>query len=297
MAEHVVDADACDRRRALLGKHRRNSLAETTDDVVLLHRDDTACLFRRRENKLLVKRLDRVDVDNLRADALGLQRLRGLDRLGNHQAGRNDRDVRTLTERDALAELEAVVVAVVDAFHSEAAQTDVARALVLDRRTHGRLHLVVVARVEDDHARDRAHQGDILAALVRRAVLADGDARMGADDLDVQLRIADRVAHLLERSARREHRKGRRERDLSAGRKARRNTDHVALRDAAVKEAFRIFFLEDAGFRGRGKIRVQHNDIGIFGGQLRDRLAKALSCSLLYHFSHISSPPVPAMQR
>ena len=75
VAEHVVDADARDRRRALLGKHRRNGFAESADDVVLFNRDDAPGLLRGIEDDFLVERLDRVDVDDLCADALGLERL------------------------------------------------------------------------------------------------------------------------------------------------------------------------------------------------------------------------------
>ena len=106
-------------------------------------------------------------------------------------------------------------------------------------RADRRSGLDVVGRIDDNHARDGAHQGDIFAALMGRAVLADRDARMGRADLDVQVRVTDRVAHLLKGAAGGEHRKGAGKRDHARRGKARRYAHHVALGDAAVDEAFR----------------------------------------------------------
>ena len=58
MAEFVVHADAAHRRRALLRQHRRDGLAQTADDAVLLAGDDLAAGLRRLDDDFLVERLD-----------------------------------------------------------------------------------------------------------------------------------------------------------------------------------------------------------------------------------------------
>ena len=93
------------------------------------------------------------------------------------------------------------------------------------------------------------------------------------------------------------HGKGRRKRNFTAGGQTGSNTDHVALCDAAVKEAFRVCFFEDARLGGSSKVCIQNDDLRVFSGERGNGLAKAFSCCLFNHFSHISSPPVHAVQR
>ena len=155
----------------------------------------------------------------------------------------------------------------------------------------------MIAGVQNDHARDGAHERDVLAALMCSAVFTDRDAGVGADDLDIQLRITDGVADLLKRSACGKHGKGRRKRNFTAGGQTGSNADHVALCDAAVKETLRVCFFEDARLGGSSKVCIQNDDLRVFSGERGNGLAKAFSCCLFNHFSHISSPPVHAVQR
>ena len=87
---------------------------------------------------------------------------------------------------------------------------------------------------------------------MRGAVLAHGDARVRGADLDVEVRVADGVADLLERTAGGEHGKGACERDATGGGNARRETHHVALSNAGVKEAVGVGGLELARLGGGG---------------------------------------------
>lgn len=73
VAVHIVDADARDRRRAMLGKCGGDRFAETADDVVLFNRDDTAGLLCGSNNKLFIERLDGMDIDDFNADAFFFQ--------------------------------------------------------------------------------------------------------------------------------------------------------------------------------------------------------------------------------
>ena len=73
VAVHIVDTDARDRRRAMLGKCGGDRFAETADDVVLFNRDDTAGLLCGSNNKLFIERLDGMDIDDFNADAFFFQ--------------------------------------------------------------------------------------------------------------------------------------------------------------------------------------------------------------------------------
>ena len=291
MAEHVVDANLGDGGGAHLAEVRGHSLPQAAHDVVLLHGDNAARLLGCLAHQLRIQGLDGVHIDEAGVDAGGLQGLHGLDSLAHHQAGGDDGDVLAVPQGDALANLKLVVLVVVEALHSQAAQTDVHRAHMLGGGLHGGQHFVVVGGVQNHHAGDGAHQGDVLAALVGGAVLAHGDARVGAHNLHVEVGVAHGVAHLLKGAARGEHGEGRREGHLPAGGQAGGNANHVALGDAAVDKALRVFFLEDAGLGGLCQIRVQHNDVGVRFGQCGDCFAKALTGGLFHHFSHSAAPP------
>ena len=73
-------------------------------------------------------------------------------------------------------------------------------------------------------------------------VLADGQAAVGGSNLDVQLGVTNAVADLLKSAARSKHGKRGNKRHIAKGGHAGGYTDHVALGNAAVKKAFRIFF-------------------------------------------------------
>ena len=90
-------------------------------------------------------------------------------------ASGDDGDVLAVLQRDALVQLKLVALDLVrDGLNGSAAQAQVSRAVILEQRLDGELHLVAVAGAQDLHAGDDAHQGQILGALVGRAVFADG---------------------------------------------------------------------------------------------------------------------------
>ena len=65
--------------------------------------------------------------------------------------------------------------------------------------------LHIIGRAQNHHAGDCPHQGEVFAALVGSAVLADRKPAVGGGDLDIEVRVADGVAHLLPSAAGREH--------------------------------------------------------------------------------------------
>ena len=102
---------------------------------------------------LFIERLDGMDIDDINADAFFFQCIGSLNGFHcAHETGRNNGDVRALAQRDALAKLELVIIVVVDAFHSQTAEADIARALVLNSGVSRGLHFVMIAGVQNDYA-------------------------------------------------------------------------------------------------------------------------------------------------
>ena len=147
---------------------------------------------------------------------------------------------------------------------------------------HCRTRLHIVRRIEHDHSRDRAHQSQILQALMGRSVLTHGDSRMGRSDLHIEVRVTDRVAHLLVISARRKHRKRTDKRNFSAGCKTCRDSCHIRLGNTDVPVALRKCLLKNAGLCRTCQIRVQHDQIFMLFSKLYQCVAVTLSgCNLL----------------
>ena len=92
VAVHIVDTDARDRRRAMLGKCGGDRFAETADDVVLFNRDDTAGLLCGSNNKLFIERLDGMDIDDFDASMPSSFSASAALTIASlyHETGRND---------------------------------------------------------------------------------------------------------------------------------------------------------------------------------------------------------------
>lgn len=95
-------------------------------------------------------------------------------------------------------------------------------ALVGGARRGAGLH--VVGGNNHGHAGDDAHEGDILAALVRGAILAHRDTGVRGTNLNVEMRIADGVCEPAQRLAGGKHGKAAREGDAAGGCDASGNT-------------------------------------------------------------------------
>ena len=66
---HIVDTDARDRRRAMLGKCGGDRFAERPPMMLFFNRDDTAGFFAEAITSSFIKRLDGMDIDDFNADA------------------------------------------------------------------------------------------------------------------------------------------------------------------------------------------------------------------------------------
>ena len=253
---------------------------------MLLAGDDGTALFGRFDDQFLVQRLDGAQVDHPGLDALVLQLLGGNEGLVHFQAGGDDGHIAALGELFALADLELEGSFIMEHWQGQAAEAQVDGAFVLIGSLDGSLGLHVVGRAKHRHAGDGAHKGEILAALVRGAVLAHRDAAVGGTDLDVQVGVADGVADLLKGAACGEHGKAGGKGHQPHSRHTGGGGHHVALGNAAVKMAVGIGFFEDAGLGGGGQIGVQHHHVGVIFCQFYQRGAVAVAGGNFFDLTH-----------
>ena len=236
-----------------------------------------------------------MDVDDPGMDALSGQLLRSHAGFVDHQAGGDDGNVAALSDLLTLADLEVIVLGIVEHRHSQTAKAQIDGAFHCVGSTHSGAGLHIVGGADNGHAGDAAHEGKVLAALMGSAVLAHRDAAVGGTDFHVQVGIANRVAHLLKGTAGGEHGKAGNKGHVAHGGQARSHAHHVALGNAAVKMTIRVSLAEHTGLGGSSKVCVQHHQILVaFGGQLLQGVAVAFTGSDLLHICHLSFPPAPA---
>ncbi len=226
-----------------------------------------------------------MNVNDAGVDALRCERLRRLLCKVYHIPRSDERHVTSVAIGHTATDLEVIVRKLGrQVRHGESSEAEIHGALVQDRRLHRVICLVRVGGANDRHPGNRAHKRHILKALVRRAVLTDGDARVCRTDLDVQVRVADAVPHLLEGASRRKHREGGRERNSPRRRDPRGDAHHVSFRDPAIEEPLGKLLLEHSRFCRRRQIGVE-NDKVILLAELDERLAVGFSCC--FHFRHV----------
>ena len=118
------------------------------------------------------------------------------------------------------------------------------------------------------------------------AVFADRDPCVGGSYFDIEVRISDGVADLLESAACRKHRKCAGEGYHSGRGKACSDSHHIALRDAAVNMSVRKCFFEDARLGSACQIRIQNDKIVMLSSKLDQSVPVTLSCCDLLYFRH-----------
>ena len=93
------------------------------------------------------------------------------------------------------------------------------------------------------------------------AVLTEGNARVGHAQLDVQVGIADAVAHLVISAARAENGKGADEGSVSDGSETGGQAHHVSFGDAGVEEPIRELFGKGRSHGGVREVGVEDDDL------------------------------------
>ena len=142
-------------------------------------------------------------------------------------------------------------------------------------RGHELRRLVRVTGVEHGGSVDRTQRRDVLERHLRRAVLADRDARVRAAERE--RRAADRRhAHEVVR-AREECGERRRERSPAHGLEADGGSDELLLGDVHLEVALGVRFREGLGERRVRDLAVERDDVGASGAERCERVAVGLA--------------------
>ena len=107
-AEFIVYTVLDHRGRAVFREEFADSRAKPADHIVVLGGDDAAGFLCGFEYNFRVKRLDRMHIDHACGDTVSFQQFGGFERLLNHHADRDDRDILAVGKLDAFAKLEPV---------------------------------------------------------------------------------------------------------------------------------------------------------------------------------------------
>ena len=107
-------------------------------------------------------------------------------------------------------------------------------------------------------------------------------------DLDVEVRIANGVANLLESAAGSEHRKGARKGNATGGGNARSHAHQVGLGDTGVEEAIGIGRLELCRLGSSRQVGIEYDKVVVLGTQLDQGLTIARASGDSLHVCHYS---------
>src|ERR1019366_5002224 len=123
----------------------------------------------------------------------------------------------------------------------------------------------------------RAREGDLFHAHLRRSVFADRDSAVGSDHFHVGVGVRHRHAKLLEALVDHERRETGDERDLTGIGQSAGNGGHVGLRDAAFEEPLRKFLGEISRAGGLRKVRIQDHHVPIRAAHFDQRTAECFA--------------------
>src|SRR5699024_5450662 len=98
-------------------------------------------------------------------------------------------------------QFEFIIRSVIDHRNSQTSESHIDRSYMLVSRLNHSFRLDIIGGGSNHHAGNASHKSEVLAALMRRAVLANGNSAVSRADLHVQFRITHRVAHLLKSAA------------------------------------------------------------------------------------------------
>src|SRR5262245_51105006 len=112
---------------------------------------------------------------------------------------------------------------------------------------------------------------------------------MGAAELHVKLGISNGVAQLITGPASCKNAKRRSKRNKALQCQPRRDREHILLLHTTVEETIRKNLFEIASLTGFGHVRVKHDEIGEFMGELDEGLHVALASLFEWHAHEANS--------
>ena len=160
------------------------------------------------DNDFFVNRLDGVHVDDTDVDSL-LSQLRCRHHgFCNHDSCCDDGHITARTQLIALAQLD-IRCLVIEGGNCSTAESHISRTVEVDDLFQKQSGTGTVRWVDYGHARNGAHQGNILKGLMAGSVFTYCDTCMGCTDLYIGTCITDGVSDNFKGPATGEHRKSR----------------------------------------------------------------------------------------
>ena len=259
---------------------------------MLFHGHYLAGLLGAVNDDLLVQRLDGTDIYNLCTDAFLFQHLCCTQSGIYADTSGYDGYILTFTDYGSLTDLEMITRMIIDHGYCSTSETNIYRSFIFQSGTNSGSCFHIIGRAHYYHAGNGTHQSNILVTLVGSAVLTYGDTCMGRTDLDIQMRVTDRVTYLFKSTSCCEHCKRAYEGNLTYQRQSCSHTHHVGLCDTAVDVAVGICLTEDSGLGSCCQVGIQYYQIGEFFCQLLQGVAVTFSGCDLFHgiFCHYCSP-------
>ncbi len=150
---------------------------------------------------------------------------------------------------------------------SGTAEPQIDRAVVVEHRGRRRRGREIVGRYDHHEAGERTGQRDVFDAHLGCPVLADRDARVAADDLDVEPGISDRHPELVVGIAHDECGEAGDHARLARRRQPRGDPDQVALGNTDIKETVRVFLAEPFRSGGVAHVAIDDDDARIVVSQ------------------------------
>ena len=224
-----------------------------------------------------------MDIDHLSRDTVSLKKLSSLKAFIYLKSGSDDGYIFTFFQGDSFTNFKFIISFIIDYRNCQTAKSHINRSNILSSSFYSSSCFYVICRADNGHSRNCTHNSDILVTLMSSSILTYRDTGMSSTDLNVQVRISDRVTNLLKCSSCCEHSKRRSERDLSAGSKSCCYSHHISFSDTTVNVTLRECFFENTSLSSSCKVCIKYDNIRILCAKLCQSVTVAFSrCDLLY---------------
>ena len=259
---------------------------------MVLRRHDDPAPARLGYDRPSVERLDDWRIDDRGDDAVLFQCAPRRQRGRDHHASRDDQRIAASAPAQDLrsGKIEAVV-GLKDNRRFTALKAHINGPKMVGDQVYRLGDLKRVGGLDNRHARERAHQRNIVDRLVAGSS-GTRQPRHEADDLDVQPGIGDRHRDLIVASARAEDSERVDENDMARSREACGDSDHVRFSRPDVDEALADRVAEHVGLGLTREVGPKTNDLRVSTRDRQQRLAVRLQDRLVRRIKQ-ETPPVP----
>ena len=144
--------------------------------------------------------------------------------------------------------------------------------------------LYIITWVYYNHAWNCSHECNILVALVGGSILSYRNTCVCRTYFHIEMRISNRVSHLLKRTSCRKHGKGTGKRHLSRCCDSCSDTHHIALCNTTVYVTIWKFLFEDGCLCGSRKVSIKNIYVIVLLCKLYKCISVADTCGDFLYF-------------